>query len=174
MDKVVFLVLSLFALAAATANAIPFTEKDLATDESLHNLYDRWRSNHTVSRDPVETEKRFPVFKQNVRYIHEANKRDRPYKLALNKFADMTREEFRKTYAGAKVNRMRQERLKRSDGFMHEDTKNLPASVDWRQKGAVTAVKNQGRCGKDKTTFLSNLLFHVNSKFVCKSIDHIL
>jgi KDEL-tailed cysteine endopeptidase len=150
MHKVVFLVLSLFALAAATAKAILFTEKDLATDESLRNLYDRWRSNSTIPRDPFEMERRFSVFKENVIYINEANKRDKPYKLALNKFADLTRDEFKRTYAGAKVlhHKTRQEKLKTSDGFMYGNTENLPTFVDWRQKGAVVAVKNQGQCGK--------------------------
>jgi KDEL-tailed cysteine endopeptidase len=160
MHKVVFLVLSLFAVAAATAKATPFTEKDLATDESLRNLYDRWRGNNTIPRDPLEIERRFTVFKENVMYIHEANKRDRPYKLALNKFADTTREEFKRTYAGVKViyRKVRQERLKKSYGLEAREIKGdaprtLPASVDRRQKGALTAVKNQGQCSKQRQSF---------------------
>ncbi|KAJ4795132.1 Cysteine proteinase [Rhynchospora pubera] len=149
MLKFVFLALAFFALAATTATAIPFTEKDLATEETLRDLYGRWRSHHIVPCDPVEIERRFNVFKENVRYINEANKRGRPYKLALNKFADMTREEFKRTYSGTKVmyHQMRQGKTNGNSGFRHEDTKDLPASIDWRQKGAVTAVKNQGQCG---------------------------
>lgn len=75
---------------------------------------------------------------------------DKPYKLKLNKFADMTNHEFRSTYAGSKVNHHRMFRgTPRGNGtFMYEKVNKVPSSVDWRKKGAVTDVKDQGRCGK--------------------------
>jgi KDEL-tailed cysteine endopeptidase len=78
----------------------------LASEESLQGLYERWRSHYTVAgRGDLldDRARRFNVFKENVQYIHQANKKDHPYRLALNKFADMTTDEFWRTYAGSRV-----------------------------------------------------------------------
>jgi len=73
-------------LALAPARGIPFTEEDLASEESLRGLYDRWQRHYMVARAGLQGEDmahRFNVFKENVRYIHEVNKKDRPFRLAL-------------------------------------------------------------------------------------------
>ncbi|XP_073316303.1 vignain-like [Primulina huaijiensis] len=142
-----FLVFLLMAMVIGLAKSVEFAEKELASDESLWDLYERWRSHHTVSRDMSEKGKRFNVFKENVHHIHTVNQMDKPYKLKINKFADMTNHEFRNSYS-SNVKHHRAIRGSRpSTGFMHGKTENLPASVDWRKQGAVTDVKNQGRCG---------------------------
>lgn len=161
MVKVLLLGIILVALALAFSlvRCIPFDDEDLATEESLWNLYERWRSHHTVSRDLDGKYERFDVFVENVKFIHEFNKKDdASYKLSLNKFGDMTNEEFRRWYAGSKVQHHKLRRgslhgdgrsfMHENGSFMHENAHNFPALVDWRQKGAVTGIKDQGQCGK--------------------------
>ena len=143
------------ALALAPARGIPFTEEDLASEESLRGLYGRWQRHYMVARAGLKEDdnaRRFNVFKENVRYIHEENKKDRPFRLALNKFADTATEEFRRTYAGSRVRHYRAlsggRRAEGSLSFMYANADNLLPVVDWRQRGAVTGIKDQGQCGK--------------------------
>nr|AAA74430.1 cysteine proteinase [Mesembryanthemum crystallinum] len=135
--------LALLAMIVGLSEGIDFTDKDLESDETLWDLYERWRSVYTSARSFGEKQNRFHVFKENVKYINEVNKMDKPYKLRLNQFGDLTPSEFARTYANSKIiEGTRNE----SGGFMYENVE-VPRSIDWRVKGAVTPVKNQGRCG---------------------------
>ncbi|KAG6513524.1 thiol protease SEN102-like [Zingiber officinale] len=150
MGRKVLFVAMLLAVAFTVSRCIPFTEEDLSTEDSLWALYERWRSHHTVARDLEEKRRRFNVFKHNVKFIHEFNKKDEPYKLRLNAFADLTNQEFRGFYAGSKIEHHQIRRGEKPEGEFkhgHVDLHKLPASVDWRTQGAVTPVKDQGQCG---------------------------
>ncbi|MBA0805525.1 hypothetical protein Gohar_005034 [Gossypium harknessii] len=141
------LVLFLLALVFGVAESFDYHESDLASEESLWDLYERWRSQHTVSRDLEEKQKRFNVFKENLKHIHKVNQMDKPYKLKLNKYADMTNHEFMSTRS-SKVSHYRMLHGPRQmTDFRHDKTDNLPPSIDWRTKGAVTGIKDQGKCG---------------------------
>ncbi|CAA0818076.1 KDEL-tailed cysteine endopeptidase CEP1 [Striga hermonthica] len=61
----------------------------------------------------------------------------------------MTGHEFRSMYANARVrhHRMLQGSVRGNTTFMYEGMQSVPASVDWRAKGAVVGVKDQGKCG---------------------------
>ncbi|KAF3337239.1 KDEL-tailed cysteine endopeptidase CEP1 [Carex littledalei] len=147
---ILFLAIILALSLVPHITSIPFNEKDLESEESLWDLYERWQRHHAVPRGHHEKHKRFGVFKENAKFIHEFNKKGKPYKLALNKFGDLTKEEFKGSYAGSRVqeHRMFHPRA-RMYHFLYENVnvRDLPVSIDWRQKGAVTGVKDQGKCG---------------------------
>ncbi|KAL7191812.1 hypothetical protein ACSBR2_023814 [Camellia fascicularis] len=147
LNKCFLVVLSL-ALVLRLGESSDFHEKELETEESLWDLYKQWRSHHTVSRSLDEKHNQFNVFKYNVHHVHNANK-DKPYKLMLNKFADMTNHKFKSAYASSNVkhHRMLWGSPKGSGTFMYEKVDMVPPSIDWRKKGAITRVKDQGQCG---------------------------
>lgn len=95
MGKFILVCVSvLLALVIGLGGSFEFQEKDLASEESLWDLYERWRSHHTTSHDLQEKQTRFNIFKENVKHVHKVNQMSRPYKLKLNKFADMTNYEL--------------------------------------------------------------------------------
>ncbi|RDX84120.1 hypothetical protein CR513_34880 [Mucuna pruriens] len=147
--KKVLCVALFFALVVVVAESFDLNEKEVESEEGLWDLYERWRSHHTVSRSLDEKHNRFNVFKANVMHVHNTNKMDKPYKLKLNRFADMTNLEFRSIYAGSKINHHRMFRgtPRENATFIYHNVDKVPSSVDWRKKGAVTSVKDQGQCG---------------------------
>lgn len=113
-------------------------------------IYESWLVKHGKNNYNAlgEKERRFEVFKDNLRYIDEHNSQNRSFKLGLNQFADLTNEEYRSKYLGARrdAGRRRLARSK-SDRYAFREGDSLPESIDWRQKGAVAPVKDQGSCG---------------------------
>ncbi|KAE8633236.1 hypothetical protein XENTR_v10001822 [Xenopus tropicalis] len=64
------------------------------------------------------------------------------HSLGMNQFGDMTNEEFRQLMNGYK----NQKKI-RGSTFLAPNNFESPKSVDWRKKGYVTPVKDQGQCG---------------------------
>ena len=130
---------------------IGYREEDVMSRESLIDLFESWMAKHAKVYDSFkEKVRRFEVFMDNLKHIDETNKRETSYWLGLNEFADLTHEEFKEKFLGLKKPDLSRRRGSCEDyeGFRYENAGNLPKSVDWRKKGAVTYVKNQGQCGK--------------------------
>lgn len=120
------------------------------TETEVKALYESWLVKHSKNYNALgEKERRFEIFKDNLRFIDEHNKQSRTYKVGLNRFADLTNEEYRSVYLGAKVDRRSAlSGSRKSDRYAFRAGDKLPESVDWRAEGAVPAVKDQGQCGE--------------------------
>jgi len=86
---------------------------------------------------PVETFRRFGIFKENLRMIDEHNSQpDITYLMGVGPFTDLTYPEFM-DFMG----------LHGLESTMPKEVNLAIPDVDWRSRGAVTGVKNQGSCG---------------------------
>ena len=89
---------------------------------------------------------RHAIWQSNKKFIdeHNANADKFGFTLAMNEFGDMDPAEFSKMYNGYRAPANRND-----DPKIYRPPRNvkLPDTVDWRTKGVVTPVKNQGQCG---------------------------
>jgi C1A family cysteine protease len=86
---------------------------------------------------------RLDIFKQKVAKIEEHNAKEGvTWTLGVNHFTDRTEEEIKKQMG------LMEKPLHETGPAIHKYSESdIQESVDWRQKGAVTPIKNQGHCG---------------------------
>jgi len=119
----------------------------LCLDSSLDEHWSRFKTFHGKAYSGNEEGIRRALFEDNVKKINDHNLRHdlslTSFRLGLNRFADMTNEEFR-SFKGLAFNGTT---LARNGSPFRAGFRKVPASVDWRTKGYVTGVKDQGQCG---------------------------
>ncbi|XP_056166986.1 zingipain-1-like [Syzygium oleosum] len=116
---------------------------------SATKKFEEWMTRHGRDyKDVAEKAKRMKIFIENLRFVEEFNRAaNRTYKVGLNKFSDLTDEEFVATYTGYKSPSSTRRNSSQVHSFEYQGLNNIPESVDWVKKGAVNPIKNQGRCG---------------------------
>jgi len=87
---------------------------------------------------------RLSVYRDNLAFIENHNRQNLGFTVAMNIFGDLTVEEYRALYLGSRVNGSN---IVQTNLHIYDPSIPLADDVDWRTKGAVTGVKNQGQCG---------------------------
>ncbi|KAL5789023.1 hypothetical protein ACOSP7_005972 [Xanthoceras sorbifolium] len=135
------------SLAHDDFSIVGYSPEHLNSIGKMIELFESWMARHGKTYKCIEEKlRRFEIFRDNLKHIDERNKEVSSYWLGLNEFADISHEEFQNKYLGLKPEFPRR-RQSSSGDFSYKDVEALPKSVDWRKKGAVTPVKNQGSCG---------------------------
>jgi len=116
--------------------------------EEAEESWETFKSTHKKVYKSVEEEyERKAIYAKNLEMIQshnvDADLGKHSFWLGINQFADMTNEEYRKTMLGYK----KSARVTASSSFLAPENTAVPDTVDWRSKGYVTEVKNQGSCG---------------------------
>jgi C1A family cysteine protease len=121
----------------------PVIEIKDAVPELAHRLelFGEWMKKYNKVYGLSEAPMRFAIWNKAYDFALEHNAKNLTWKCGVNQFSDLTREEFSAMYLGYNWNPNKERRVKLLD------ESNVPSSVDWRKKGAVTAIKNQGQCG---------------------------
>lgn len=155
--------------------AFQASSRTLQDNASMHERHEQWMAHYgKVYKDPMEKEKRFRIFNDNVNYIEASNGAgNKLYKLDINQFADLTNEEFiasRNKFKGHMCSS-----IIRTTTFKYENVTAVPSTVDWRQKGAVTPVKDQGTCGKCLSPLIHSFqyTFYYWVKFTCTPLNYV-
>jgi hypothetical protein len=136
-----FVLVLVAVIACASAAAI--------VDVSLDQYWNEFKDLHgKVYANEAEESSRRAIWEKNLKFINthnlEASLGKHTYKVAMNKFGDMTNQEF--------VNQMngfnKTKDMVKSTGnprFLKPSNVKIPDSVDWRTLGYVTPIKDQGK-----------------------------
>ena len=132
------LLLSIMIKIIFFANLLYSVLGSLSSHESLFKDFIEKYNKQYV--DKYEYEKRLEIFIENLDYIKEHNSRNETYTLGINHLADLQSHELNlgiNLGIGSKCETFTKD-------FNYES---LPTTIDWRNKNAVTPVKDQGQCG---------------------------
>jgi len=114
----------------------------LQSEDAYRAQFSEFMRTHGKVYSHDEFAARYKTFKNNVDIINYYNsKPNASFKLAMNKFGDLSKEEFKRLYTGLQIN------TNRTRNEVALSTTALPTTVDWRKQNAVTPIKNQGQCG---------------------------
>ncbi|XP_030605588.1 cathepsin K [Archocentrus centrarchus] len=118
-------------------------------EASLDAQWEEWKSTHRKEYNGLGEEGiRRAIWEKNMRMIEAHNEEAalgvHSFEMGMNHLGDMTSEEVVEKMTGLQIPMNRELGLTME---MDDVPSRIPKSVDYRKKGMVTPVKNQGSCG---------------------------
>jgi len=112
------------------------------TETEYRQAFDEFKVNFGKVYLEAEENHRYATFKANLDFVNNWDAETRGFQVGINKFADLTSEEFASIYNGMRVTK----------SYVPVNKPVVPSGVtgdivNWANKGAVTPIKNQGQCG---------------------------
>jgi len=109
------------------------------------DAWSHWKQTHEkLYSSSAHEASRLNAFAANYNQINASNANPaHTFKSGLNKFSDLTTEEFTKTYLKNNSDSV----PPTVNPFQATQETAVPDSIDWSAKGAVSGIKDQGQCG---------------------------
>uniref|UniRef100_A0ACD5YCE0 Uncharacterized protein n=1 Tax=Avena sativa TaxID=4498 RepID=A0ACD5YCE0_AVESA len=132
---------------------------DLGTDRMLmEGRFQRWKAEHNKAYStPAEESNRLHVYARNIRHIEATNTgAGLTYELGETAYSDLTSDEFMAMYTSPRslisddattIITTRAGPIDARQQVYVNESLGAPLMVNWTSRGAVTPVKNQGKCG---------------------------
>jgi len=130
-------VLLVLCLASVNASSL-FHKENIELNASWNNFKKLYSKEY---KNEIEENARRSIFEANLEMIKQHNSQGHSFTLAMNQFADLTHEEFKRTM---NLNSRIKFAEKAISTVSMDFLENNETSIDWRTKGVVTPVRNQG------------------------------
>jgi len=131
-------------IAVAVLLTVGLASAALLEEDQYQWLFTKWMAQHDKKYTADSFFYRYTVWKSNMDLIIATNQQNNSFTLGMNAFGDMTRDEFAARNGYKPIQRSYIRSLNEGDFGSDSDA---AASLDWRTKGAVTPIKDQGQCG---------------------------